>query len=249
MTPSLVGWLLILISVSLLIFFTLWFKKREGYQARKITGVDALKNARVAAIEGGKPQHFILGSQLFSQVYPGLGLSSLGGFSSYLDEETGIYGGLSVSGSDGSLVVLGRQIVHNRYHNGFYKTLQPQGARANLFGPSPLSFTAGLLSELGFYPPHTLSLFGNYGSESLLWAEAAASRGGYVFAAAGTIASQAALFIRVRDLLLGEEVFLVNGLLDPSPADRATWLTEDLVRMILMILLLLGAVLKMVGIL
>lgn len=249
MTPSMVGWILILISVSLLVFFTFWFKKREGYQARKITGIDALKNARVAAIESGKPQHFILGSQMFSQAYPGLGLSSLGDFSSYLDEETGTYGGLSVSGSDGSLVVLGRQIVHNRYHNGFYKMLQPQGTTANLYGPSPLSFTAGLISEFSLYPPHTLSLFGNYGSESLLWADAAASRGGHVFAAAGTVASQAALFIRTRDLLLGEEVFLMNGLLDPSPANRATWLAEDLVRMILIMMLLVGAVLKMVGIL
>jgi len=249
LTLSLVGWILILISASLLVIFTFWFRKREGYQARNIKGIDTLKNARVAAIEGGKPQHFILGSQLFSQAYPGLGLSSLGGFSSYLDEETGVYGGLSVSGSDGSLVVLGRQIVHNRYHNGFYKMLEPKGARANQYGTSPLSFTAGLISEFGFYPPHTLSLFGNYGSESLLWVEAAASRGGHVFAAAGTIASQAALFIRVRDLLLGEEVFLVNGLLNPSPANRAAWLTEDLVRMILMVLLLVGAILKMVGIL
>lgn len=249
MTPSLVGWILILISALLLIVFTFWFKKRDGYRLRKIRGLEALKNARVAAIEGGKPQHFILGSQLFSQAYPGLGLSSLGGFSSYLDEETGIYGGLSVSGSDGSLVVLGRQIVHNRYQNGFYEMLQPQGVKANLYGPSPFSFTAGLMSEFGFYPPHAVSFFGNYGSESLLWADAAFSRGGHVFAAAGTVASQAALFVRVQDLLLGEEVFLANGLLDPSPVDRAAWLTEDLVRIILMVFLLVGAVLKMVGIL
>lgn len=249
MTPSLIGWILILISALLLIVFTFWFRKRNGYRVRHITGIEALKNARVAAIEGGKPQHFILGTQLFSQAYPGLGLSSLTGFSSYLDDETGIDGGLEVSGSDGSLVVLARQIIHNRYQDGFYKMLPRQGARSNLYGPSPLSFSAGLMSEFGFQPPLAVSLFGNYGPESLLWAEAAASQGGYVFAAAGTVASQAALFIRVQDLLLGEEVFLVNGLLNPSPTNRAAWLTEDLVRTILMVLLLVGAVLKMVGIL
>lgn len=249
MTPSLIGWILILISGLSLIVFTFWFKKRNGYRVRQITGIEALKNARVAAIEGGKPQHFILGSQLFSQAYPGLGLSSLTGFSSYLDKETGIDGGLKVSSSDGSLVVLARQIIHNRYQNGFYQGLQHPGARANLYGPSPLAFTAGLITEFAFKPPHAVSLFGNYGSESLLWAEAAASLGGYVFAAAGTVASQAALFIRVHDLLLGEEVFLVKGLLDPTPANRAAWLTEDFVRVILMVLLLVGAVLKMVGIL
>lgn len=249
MTPSLVGWILILISTLLLIFFTFWFKNRNGYFIRRIAGIKALKNARVAAIEGGKPQHFILGSQLFSQAYPGLGLSGLTGFSSYVDEETGIDGGLKVSGSDGSLVVLARQIVHNRYQNGFSTMLQHPGSRANLYGPSPLSFTAGLMSEFGFRPPHAVSLLGNYGSESLLWIEAAASMGGHVFAAAGTIASQAALFMRVHDLLLGEEVYLVSGLLDPSPANRASWLTEDIVRVILMVLLVVGAVLKMVGIL
>lgn len=249
MTPSLVGWLLILISTILLIGFTLWFKNRGGYRARRIAGIKALQNARVAAIEGGKPQHFILGSQLFSQAYPGLGLSSLTGFSSYLDEEAGIDGGLTVSGSDGSLVVLARQIVHNRYQNGFSTRLHQPGTSANLYGPSPLSFTAGLMSEFGIHPPHAVSLFGNYGSESLLWAEAAASSGGHVFAAAGTVASQAALFMRVHDLFLGEEVFLVSGLLNPSPANRAAWLTEDVVRVILMSLLIIGAVLKMVGIL
>lgn len=249
MTPSLVGWILILISTMLLIGFTFWFKSRDGYRARRVAGIKALQNARVAAIEGGKPQHFILGSQLFSQAYPGLGLSGLTGFSSYLDEETGIGGGLTVSGSDGSLVVLARQIVHNRYQNGFSAGLEHPGTSANLYGPSQLSFTAGLMSEFGIHPPHAVSLFGNYGPESLLWVEAASSRGEDVFAAAGTVSSQAALFMRVPDLFLGEEVFLVNGLMNPSPANRAAWLTEDLVRVILMVLLVAGAVMKMVGIL
>jgi len=249
LTPSLLGWILILVTTILLITFTLRFKNRNGYPVRRIPGIKTLQKARVMAIEGGKPQHFILGSRLFSQAYPGLGLSSLTGFSSYLDKETGIDGGLAVSGSEGSLVVLARQIVQNRYQNGFSKRLQHLEPNTTLYGTSPLSFTAGLLSEFGIHPPQTVSLFGNYGSESLLWAEAAAAKGGHVFAAAGTVASQAALFIRVHDLLLGEEIFLANGMLAPSSVNRAAWLTEDIVRIGLMILLVVGAVLKMVGIL
>jgi hypothetical protein len=70
-----------------------------------------------------------------------------------------------------------------------------------------------------------------------------------VFAAAGSVIAQAALFLNVRDLLIGEEVFMLPGLMEPTPPNQAGWLTEDILRAALMGLLIVAVILKVAGLL
>lgn len=249
MSLSMVGWVFIGFAAILLIVFSLLFKDRKGYLARHRPEIDALITARSTAIERGRKQHILLGNQLWSSAFPGLGLHSLLVLPSLLDPETGIDGGLTIDGGDGSLVVFAQQIVENRYEDGFSADLQDKNVNTTLPGPTPLAFTAGFLPEISLHPQGSLILMGNYGPESLLWTEAAASEGAHVFAATGTIASQAALFSSVRDSLLGEEIFALPGALEPTPANRAGWLTEDILRILLMLFLTAAAILKIVGVL
>lgn len=244
-----VGWLFIGFAAILLLVFSLLLKDRKVYSARRRPEIDALITARSTALERGRKQHILLGHQLWSGAFPGLGLHSLLVLPSLLDPETGVDGGLMVDGGDGTLVVFAQQIVENRYDDGFSTTLHNKNVNTTLSGPMPLAFTAGFLSEISLQPQGSLILLGNYGPESLLWTEAAASDGAHVFAATGTIASQAALFSSVRDSLLGEEIFALPGALESTSTNRAGWLTEDILRIILMLSLTAAAILKIVGVL
>lgn len=249
MNWSILGWGVIGAAVVLLAVFSLLYKSKKPYDIRVFPQIDKLKASRIDAIEGGLRRTLVLGHGLFSSGYPGLGLGSLSGVSGFLDPETLTDGNLNIASSEGALAVFARQIIENSYDNGFTKSLTPIGVRSSLPGPTPLSFTAGLLNDISSYPQQGLFLTGDFGPEASLLSEINISKNGYVFASAGTVTSQAVLYLHVKDLLLGENTFLLPGLIDPSPGKKAGWLTEDILRILLILLLITGAILKMAGVL
>lgn len=249
MNWSIFGWGVIGTAAVLLAVFSLLYKSKKPYDIREFPQIYKLKASRVDALEGGLKRTLFLGHGVFSPGYPGLGLGSLSGVSGFLDPETLADGNLNIASSDGTLAVFARQIVEHSYDNGFTKSLSPIGARSSLPGPTPFSFTAGLLSDLSSYPQQGLFLTGDFGPEASLLSEINISKNGYVFGSAGTIASQAALYLHVKDLLLGEETFLLPGLIDPNFGKKAGWLTEDILRILLILMLITGAILKMAGVL
>jgi hypothetical protein len=247
MTWSLVGWILIGLSTVLLLIFCFLFKERKSYPVRRFPAVKRLKTSRVSALERGMKRGVFIGHRLWSRSYPGLGLGAVSALPAFMDAESASDGGQRVLTSDGSILVLARQIALGKYQGGFSKTLNDALSGLSLPGVSPLSFTAGMVSELRSQPYGSLALFGNYGPEALLWTEALADQGEFVFAAAGSLSSQAVLFLSVRDLLMGEEVFTLPGLIEARAANEAGWLTEDILRLLLILMILVGAVLKMAG--
>lgn len=249
MNWSIFGWGVIGAAAVLLAAFSLLYKNKKPYDIREFPQLEALKASRVDAIEGGLRRTLVLGHSLFSPGYPGLGLGSLSSVPGFLDPETLADGKMNIAASEGALVVFARQIVEQRYHDGFSRALTPMGVSSSLIGPTPFSFTAGLLSDLSAYPQQGLLLTGDFGPEASLWSEIGISKNSYVFASAGTIASQASLYLHVKDLLIGENTFLLPGLIDPSPGKKAGWVTEDILRIILIFMLIAGAILKMVGVL
>jgi len=245
---ALTGLIVVGIASILLIIFSVIFRFRQGYQARSDHGTEQMMQSHVASMESGQYQAVVMGNQLLSRTYPGLGLHALSVLPVFLSPEIGMDGGLTIAGGEGSLAVFARQIVQDRYQDEFSFTLHQLTRTNNFPGPTRFSFTAGFLPMLSANQHRLLSLFGNYGPEALLWAAEVQAEGGHVFAAAGTLASQASLFLQVRDLLIGESVFMLPGLIDPSSRDRATWLTEDILRTGLIIFLIVAAILKMMGV-
>ena len=249
MNWALIGWGVIGFALVLLAALQLWFKKRGGYQARHFPEIDKLEEAQTIAIERGLRRTVVLGHQLSSLGYPGLGLNSLAALPGFLNQESLSYGKMSISASEGSLAVFARQIIENRYQDGFSDALIASKVKPVLLGPTPFSFSAGLLSDLGIYGEHGLVLTGHFGPEAALWSEICASKNGQVFAAAGTIDSQASLYTHVDSFLLGESSFFLPGMIHPSLGKQAGWLAEDILRLVLILSILLGAILKMVGVL
>jgi len=249
MTWTLVGWVAIGLSALLLGLFWVLSKQSGFYPGRKIPSTESLLRAQINSIERGQHRQIILGDQFWSFTYPGLGLHALNNLSSFLDSETAVEGGLTISAGNPELVVFARQIVHQSYRDGFSSNLPPARIQTVLPGPTPLSLTAGLLPVLNTSRHGSLALFGHYGPEAILWTEAARSRGSAIFAAAGTLSSQAALFLSVHDLVLGENVFMLPGLLKMRQEDQASWLAEDILRILLMLGLIIGAALKLAGVL
>lgn len=248
MTWVQIGWTVIFLAVVLLVGFSLIFKTGRRYPVRQLPAVKALFDQRVIAIERGEGRQVVLGNRFWSRAYPGLGLHALSVLPSLVSTEVMVDGGQVVSAGTGELVLFARQIIQGVYRDGFSPALEPVINPVQLPGPTPLAFTAGLLTEINLHSPGSLALFGSFGLSAPLWAEAASIKGGNVFAAAGLISAQAALFLNVRDVLIGEEIFMLPGAMEPTAVNQAGWITEDILRVLLMVLMLAAAVMKMVGV-
>jgi hypothetical protein len=246
---TLVGWLVIALAAILTILFTILFQKKERYQIRHTFLMTHLTDSMTSALERGEYRHVGLGQSLWSWSYPGLGLQALTSFPFLIDRSSIAAGQISVSSVDGTLAVLARQIVCNWYHDGFSAALQEPGLEVTLPGITPQSYSAGLLSDLGTYKHGAMALFGYYGPEALLWCESVSSEGGYFLSASGSILAQASLFPYSNQMFIGENVYMLPGLMDPSAGSRAGMVTEDILRILLMLIMIIGAVLMVVGVL
>jgi hypothetical protein len=249
MTWTQIGWTIIALAAVLLAGLSLLVSRRYQYLARKNPAVRRLQDQRVIAVERGLGCQVVLGEALWTHAYPGLGLHALLMLPGMVSPEDSVEGGQVLSTGSGALMLFARQIVQGCYQDGFSPGLQERVLPVSLPGPTPLSFTAGLLPDLSLHPAGSLAMFGSFGLSAPLWAEAAQIKGGHVFAAAGSITAQAALFLNVRDLLIGEEIFMLPGLIEPTVPTQAGWLTEDILRAALMALLIVAAVMKMAGLL
>ncbi len=229
----------------LLIVFSILFKGKKGYQIRQDPRVSRLMRAHTAAIERQEHQNIFLGQHLFVPAYPGVGLLAISNLHAFLDTEIAGYGGMTVSAGDGSLVVLAQEIIQGRYREGFDQNL----CNLHLYGPTPLSLTPGILSEFHDKPHHLVALFGSYGPEVLTMLSTARRTGSKIFVAGGNLIAQATLFASVQDLMIGEEIFMLPGLLSHNAKSKATMLTEDILRLALILALIIAVILKMVNIL
>ncbi len=244
----LIGWAFIGCAVVLLLIKR-FVHLGKNYPIREDPAIRNLLESQIAAMERGESRMVLLGDQLSPLVYPGLGLHALSALPMFLDKESGVDGGLTLGSADGGLVVFARQLVQSLYTDGFSPVLHQAGLRTKLYGPTPFSFTAGLLPDLSASSGGTLALFGVYGPEAMLWVEGGQKKGSAVFTSGGTLAAQSVLLLTVQDCLIGESSFLVSRNLPGSEGQSEYAFTEDLLRWALILAMLAGVLLKLGGIL
>lgn len=247
MTWSQVGWIIIGLAAALLAVLT--WAVRPRYDLRQGSFFRHLAQSRTATLEQGRRQEVVLGHALWSRVYPGLGLAALASYDALLDAETLADGRQTVSANAGILATFARQIVQGRYESGFSEVILPDRVQPVVYGPTTFSFNGGLMSDLKMQDYGTLVILGDFGPESAISVKNIHDQRGEAFAAAGAMASQAALFCNVQDILLGEEVYLAPALFDPTPQAKAAALAEDLLRVGVILALVIGVTLKAVGVL
>jgi len=244
-----IGWGVIGFAALLMILLPLFLKNKGQEYARRMPSITSMLESQVAAMEDGYSRQVVIGQRLLSPAYPGLGLQGLKSLPAFLDPDTLVEGQLKVASSDGALVLFAQQIIQQQYREGFSIDLKDAFVTPILPGPTPFSFTAGLLADPASQTRGPLVLLGHYGPEFLLLTVMHAEGGGQAFAAAGSISSQAVNYLNVRDLLIGEQVFMLSSLNDPQPLNQAGWITEDILRVLLMLVLVVFAVLKIIGVL
>jgi hypothetical protein len=241
------GIIVVSVTFILMILFMLLNRRYPWRGLRSIPAFSRLRQAIFLAVEDGSRLHVSLGkASLFSgQNASGLvGLSILvrvAQLSSISDRPP-----VATSG-DGGFSILSQDTLRAAYRTGNASELYNPD-RGRLSGATPLSYTAGALPVIWDENVSTNILIGHFGPEVALLADAAQKKSSYLLAASDTLSAQAVLYAMASEPLIGEELFAGGAYLQTNPSHPASLRAQDILRWLVVATILVGILLKFIGI-
>ncbi|MBA4379826.1 MAG: hypothetical protein C0393_03940 [Anaerolinea sp.] len=120
---------------------------------------------------------------------------------------------------------------------------------ARLAGLTPFSYAAGTLPVMRDEEVSANILIGNFGVEVALLTDAAERENSSSLAASDNLPAQAILYASAQDALIGEELFAAGAYVKARPFHTASLIVQDNLRWLVVIAILVGAILKLAGLL
>jgi len=120
---------------------------------------------------------------------------------------------------------------------------------ARLAGLTPFSYAAGTLLVMRDEEVSANILIGNFGIEVALLTDAAERENSSSLAASDNLPAQAILYASAQDALIGEELFAAGAYVKARPFHTASLIVQDSLRWLVVIAILVGAILKLAGLL
>jgi hypothetical protein len=244
--PDRLGGLLFVLAFFLLILiFALINRKRAARSLREIRAFDSLERAFGLSVEAGKRLHVSLGRGGFIGL-PGLSallgltiLDRIARFASIGDRPP-----VATSG-EGTLAILSQDTLR-----GASQVTGEEGqwefASGQITGLTPFSYAAGTLPVIFDEQASTHILAGHFGSEVALMTDAAERSGSMTFAGSDSLPAQAVLYATAQEPLIGEELYAAGAYIRAGSIHSASLQAQDVLRWLLVIVILAGAVLKLV---
>lgn len=147
----------------------------------------------------------------------------------------------------GTLASLSQSVVRGTYQGAVAPELfKPDYAL--LAGLSPYAYLAGLLPQAASRANAGIMLYGPHRPESLLAADIAERKGNPVIALTSDLSAQAVLLASSAQLSFGEDYFDGGASLEVNPSAAASLRAQDLLRIVITIGLIAGAVLRLLGV-
>jgi hypothetical protein len=116
-------------------------------------------------------------------------------------------------------------------------------------GLTPFSYVAGAIPVMHDENISTNVIVGNFGLEVALLADAAERQDNFTMVASDNIPAQAVLFASGSNPLIGEELYAVGAYVQAGAVHNASLRVQDLLRWVFIVAVVVGALLKLVGIL
>jgi hypothetical protein len=234
-------------SLVTLIILSLPRYNRGPRALRPIAAFQRLRRAIGLAVEDGKRLHVSLGkSSLIEPTNPSalVGLSALERIAqlAIMSDRPPI-----ATSGDGALSILSQDTLRAAYRtNNALEQYDPD--RGRLAGPTPFSYIAGALPVFRQEQAASHILIGSFGPEVGLLTQAADQQRAFTLAASDSLPAQAVLYASAQEVLIGEELFAIPAYLNAGPAHTASLRIQDILRWALILVLIIGAILKTLGI-
>jgi hypothetical protein len=242
------GIAVVVLSFILILVFVFIYRKRPMEGLRSIPALNHLRRALGLAVEDGSRIHVSLGSASLLNPQTASALVGL----TMLDQVAGQCASGDrppvVASGDGSLAILSQGRLRSTFKEANALD-QYDASKARMTGTTPFAYAAGAISSVKEESVSANLLVGHFGPEVVLLTDAAEQENAYTIAASNAPTAQAVLYATAEDPLIGEELFAGGAYLQAGPFHQASLRAQDVLRWILVVILLGGALLQMIGIL
>ena len=221
------------------LLFTRWAKQGKPLYLRKIPGLDAVEEAVGRATEMGRPVLFIPGIGELDEIETIAGISILGRVAQITAQyETP----LMVPVRYPLVLAAGQEVVQQAYiHVGKGEAYENDMVR--YVAGEQFAFAATVNGYMMRERPATNIYMGAFFAESLLLAETGNAAGSIQIAGTGR-PEQLPFFVAACDYtLMGEELFAASAYLSHEPVMMGGLKGQDLMKILIVILILLGVIL------
>jgi hypothetical protein len=239
--------ILIFLSFSILLLGFLYAGSRWPVSIRQLHGFQLLRKELEHAVESGERVHLSLGTgsvigQESAPAFAGLTILARLASATAMSDKPVI-----VSSADGAMTILAQDTLAAAYRKVGAET-RYDATSSRMIGPSPFSYASSVPHLLDTEEISVHILNGAFGSEGALIADFGNRENAFVLAGTDDVQTQALLFASADHPLIGEEVFAGGAYLDDRPIHQASLRTQDVVRIVLIGMILLGTLLKTIGV-
>ena len=238
--------IIFLVAAVLLLAFT-FFRRKSPAVFRDIEAYERLKHAVGQAVEDGTRLHVSIGR---GNLFTSRGGSALAGLAMLrrLSERTSLSDHPPiVSSGDASLAILSQDTLQSGYRAAGAED-QYRFTTGRLTGLTPFAFAAGTMPIISDENVSTNVVIGNLGAESALLAEAVDRENSDLITASDDLPAQSVLYASSHDPLIGEELFAAGAYLGAGASHDASLQVQDVLRWLVILAIIGGALLKIVGV-
>jgi hypothetical protein len=214
---------------------------------RRLPAVDAIDEAIGRSVEMGRPVHFTSGRSNLQGTAAAPMLAGMAALD-YISKKGSEQGAdLIVSMCQPDTYILADSIVREAY-TAMGKPEEFKEDCVRFLSGSQFGYVSAVMGTLQREQPAANILIGSFAAESLIFAETASKVG--AFQIAGTQnPSQIPFFVVASDYaLIGEEIYALDAYLTKDPALLNALASEDLLKVLTVATIILGAILSTAGI-
>jgi hypothetical protein len=245
---ALLGVSFVLIFLVLILLFILFSRKKGQFNFRDIVGFTNLRNAIGSSVESGKRIHVSLGWSDMSGRFSTAGLAGLS-----VLERIGRVATISdkppvATSGDPVLAILSQDTLKSTRRMLSARALREPDLGL-ICGLTPFSFAVGAMPVISEKQSIIEILIGHFGVESALILDASERHGNQSMAGSDQLPAQAILYAAAQDPLIGEDLFAAGAYLRAGSAQNASLHAQDVMRWLLILILVIGSLLKILGVL
>lgn len=245
---DLLGLAFIVVFFLLIVVFAFLGRKRLVPNLREIPAFRRLGYAIGLAVEAGTRLHLTLGRGGLLGMQAGSALIGL----KILDRiaRTASVSDLPpiATSGDGSLGILSQDTLYNSFQ-AVGQGAQYEPYFGQVSGLTPFAYAAGTIPAIFDEHVSTTILSGHFGSEVALITDASERAGATTLAGSDDLTAQSVLYATAQEPLIGEELYAAGAYLKSGPVHIASVRAQDVLRWVLILGILLGAILKFLQVL
>jgi len=243
---GLVSLVFILVFFGLIIILAVAGRNRPGIELRDIPAFTKVRRAIEIAVEAGSRLHISIGRGTITGTESAaafIGLSMLEKMTT--SASTGDRPPIVTTGNP-ALSILAQDTLKNAYQDiGIIDQYKPTSCQ--LTGLTPFSYAAGAVPIVRDKKSQTSILIGHFGVEAALLTDGCERAGNMTLAGTDDMSAQAILYATADEQLIGEELYAGGAYINGDPIHTASLRAQDVIRLLLIVVILLGILLKILG--